>query len=174
MTLRPVQGGQRFAPGRATTPSPDTDVDLYQLEVSGGAGQQIDVVLNDTGDNNLAGVTLELLSTDGSTVLATGSPNVVEGTEAENFDLGILGFEVSAAGEDLPESCHEARVVGPLSQAPLLHTSPVSEQSAPSVQVPATQVSTVSPLHRDVGEAGQTQLPPEQLRSAAAQSVVLT
>ena len=74
------------------------DVDEYTLDLTGKAGQPIDVAL--AGQiADFAGETLELLAPDGSTVLATAVADPVQpGVPAKNYELGILDFIVPQDG----------------------------------------------------------------------------
>ena len=73
------------------------DVDLYELDLTGTTGEMIDVVLAGLEGVDFAGQTLELLGTDGTTVLATAAPDF-SGVDIKNYDLGILDFVVPADG----------------------------------------------------------------------------
>ncbi|MEZ6125032.1 MAG: peptidoglycan DD-metalloendopeptidase family protein [Planctomycetaceae bacterium] len=76
-----------------------TDSDLYQLDLSGHRGQQIDILLSGLNGLNPAAQTLELLDVNGTTVLATGSRQPVQaGTTVTSYGQGILDFEVPQDG----------------------------------------------------------------------------
>ena len=74
------------------------DVDEYEVDLTGKAGEPIDVIL--AGDGvDLSGATLELLATNGTTVLATGVTDPVQAaTDVTNYDQGILDFIVPSDG----------------------------------------------------------------------------
>ena len=75
------------------------DVDEYEVDLTGKAGQLIDVVLAGHDGVSFAGELLELLDVDGSTVLATGSTEPIQaGTTVTSFDLGIADFTVPTDG----------------------------------------------------------------------------
>lgn len=75
------------------------EVDEYEIDLTGLAGQAIDVVLAGQGSVDFSGQSLELLDVDGATVLATAIPDPLSaGTNASNLDLGILGFTIPADG----------------------------------------------------------------------------
>lgn len=73
------------------------DIDEYTLDLTGKAGQPIDVILAGQDGADFSGELLELLDIDGNTVLAAASPDPL-GTVADNYDLGILDFLVPADG----------------------------------------------------------------------------
>ena len=76
-----------------------SEEDEYEVDLTGKAGELIDVLLAGHDGVSFAGELLELLDTDGSTVLATASTEPVQaGTTASNFDLGILDFTVPDDG----------------------------------------------------------------------------
>ena len=75
------------------------DVDEYLIDLTAAAGQTLDVLLS--GRPELVDATLQLTDLTGQTVFATGvaNPDVPLGgaaADAENFELGILDFEVPA------------------------------------------------------------------------------
>ncbi|MDA1055940.1 MAG: matrixin family metalloprotease, partial [Planctomycetota bacterium] len=75
------------------------DLDEYEVDLTGRVGQPVDFLLSGLGDTDFAAQTLELLDADGTTVLATGKPEPVQGSAAvTNYDVGILGFIVPADG----------------------------------------------------------------------------
>ncbi len=73
------------------------DVDLYELDLTGTTGETIDVVLAGLDGVDFSGQTLQLLGTDGTTVLATADPDI-SGVDIRNYSLGILDFVVPADG----------------------------------------------------------------------------
>ena len=74
------------------------DVDAYTVNLTGQVGKKLDIVLAGIG-NDFSNQQLQLIGTDGSTVLATGVIDPVQsGTNATNMDLAILGFTVPADG----------------------------------------------------------------------------
>ena len=73
------------------------DVDLYQLDLNGKAGETIEVALAGRNWVDFSGQTLELLDTDGTTVLATATAGSM-GVDISNYDLGIHNFVVPADG----------------------------------------------------------------------------
>ena len=75
------------------------DVDEYSVDLSGRAGQRIDVLLTGTDGVDFGDAQLELLDANGL-VLATAGDDPWAGT-ASNFDRGILGFVVPEAGDTL-------------------------------------------------------------------------
>ena len=75
------------------------DVDEYLIDLSGASGQTLDVLLS--GRPELVDATLEITDLTGTTVFASGvaNPDVPAGgaaVDADNFELGILDFEVPA------------------------------------------------------------------------------
>lgn len=75
------------------------ETDEYTVDLTGKAGQPIDVILSGQSGADLSGETLELLDVDGSTVLATAAADPVQsGVDAANYDLGILDFVVPTDG----------------------------------------------------------------------------
>ncbi len=75
------------------------DVDKYTVNLTGKAGHVLDIVLAGQQGVHFSGEQLQLLGTDGSTVLATAVTNpVASGTTVTNYDLGILNFVVPASG----------------------------------------------------------------------------
>jgi len=73
------------------------DVDEYTIDLTGKAGQAIDVVLAGQESANFSSAVLELLDTDGRTVLATATPDPL-GIPAPNYDLAVLDFLVPHDG----------------------------------------------------------------------------
>ncbi len=73
------------------------EVDEYEVTLTGKVGQPIDVILAGQDGVDFSTELLELLDTDGVTVLETGVPNPL-GVPAENYDLAILDFIVPADG----------------------------------------------------------------------------
>ena len=73
------------------------DVDKYTVNLAGEVGHHVDIVLAGQQGVSFAGEQLQLLGTDGSTVLATGVSNPL-GVTASNYDLGILDFVVPTSG----------------------------------------------------------------------------
>ena len=73
------------------------DVDEYTLGLTGKAGHAIDIILAGQDGVAFSGELLELLDTDGVTVLATAVNNPL-GEPAGSFDLGILDFTVPSDG----------------------------------------------------------------------------
>jgi len=95
----PVVGGHLFGLGAATGSGLTLDlpdVDVYTLDLTGKAGQLIDVVLAGQEGADFSGSLLELLDPAGTTV-RTAVPDPL-GVAAENYDLAILDFEVPADG----------------------------------------------------------------------------
>jgi methionine-rich copper-binding protein CopC len=81
------------------TGSGTPDVDSYTLNLTGKSGHRLDIVLAGQQGVRFSGEQLQLLGTDGSTVLATAIANpLATGTTVTNYDLGILGFVVPADG----------------------------------------------------------------------------
>ena len=78
-----------------STPLPD--VDEYTVDLTGKSGQPIDVVMAGQNGADFSGQLLELLDTDGITVLATATSDPL-GVTATNYDLGILDFSVPGDG----------------------------------------------------------------------------
>jgi serralysin len=75
------------------------DVDEFEIDLTGRSGRPIDIVLSGQNGADFAGQTVELLDTDGTTVLATGVSDAVSGgTATTNYDLGILDFIVPTDG----------------------------------------------------------------------------
>ena len=78
------------------SPGSGVDVDEYTLDLTGKTAQTLNIVM--AGVNaDFSGATLELLDTDGSTVLETAVSNPL-GTTAMNLDQVILGFVVPDDG----------------------------------------------------------------------------
>ena len=78
-----------------TTP----DVDEYTIDLTGHAGKQVDIVLAGQDGADFDSVSLELIAPDGSTVLASGTTDTTNsGTDAENYNQGIVDFTVPAGG----------------------------------------------------------------------------
>ncbi|MEO1997093.1 MAG: hypothetical protein ABGZ17_17630, partial [Planctomycetaceae bacterium] len=76
-----------------------TDVDFYEIDLTGKSGEPIDIVLTGLDGVSFAGETLELLDVNGTTILETGSAAPVEvGTTVSNYGQGILDFIVPADG----------------------------------------------------------------------------
>ena len=73
------------------------DVDEYTLDLTGRIGNRIDVVLDGQAGVDFSTATVELLDTDGVTVLAT-SASAPLGVAAANYDTALLGFTVPADG----------------------------------------------------------------------------
>ena len=79
--------------------SPAINVDEYEIDLTGRAGKSIDVILAGYGSADFSGELLELLAPNGSTVVATGTNDPIpNGSDATNYDLGILNFVVPADG----------------------------------------------------------------------------
>jgi subtilisin family serine protease len=75
------------------------DVDEYEIDLTGKTGERIDIVLAGINGANYEFETLELLDTNGTTVLRTGVFNPLHpGVNAANYDLGILDFVVPHDG----------------------------------------------------------------------------
>lgn len=75
------------------------DIDEYEVDLTGKIGSRIDILLAGVEGTDFSGQTVELRGPDGTTVLATAvSDPVSGGTDATNYDLGILGFTVPADG----------------------------------------------------------------------------
>ncbi|MDA8745457.1 Ig-like domain-containing protein, partial [Rubripirellula amarantea] len=75
-----------------TAPTSTSDIDEYTVDLTGKVNEPIDLVVSGLHGLDMSTATLELLNTDGTTVLATGV------TGATNFDVGILGYTVPADG----------------------------------------------------------------------------
>ncbi|NQV35421.1 MAG: S8 family serine peptidase, partial [Phycisphaeraceae bacterium] len=73
------------------------EVDAYTVDFTGKGGHAIDIVLAGHDSAVLSGELLELLGADGSTVIATAVLDPLGG-DAENYDLGILGFVIPVDG----------------------------------------------------------------------------
>ncbi|MEE8452632.1 MAG: hypothetical protein V3R99_11980, partial [Thermoguttaceae bacterium] len=73
------------------------DVDAYTFDLTGKTAGPIDVILTGQDGVDFSGEMLELLDTDGVTVLATASPAPL-GVSATNYDLAILDFVVPGDG----------------------------------------------------------------------------
>ncbi len=74
-----------------------TDDDAYSMDLSGAVGKKIDVLLTALNGSSLAGVGMDLIAPDGTTVLASAlaSPS---GFTPTNYNKGVLSFTVPAAG----------------------------------------------------------------------------
>lgn len=75
----------------------DPDVDEYTVDLTGAAGERIDIVLRGVDGVDLSESVLELIGPDGTTVIATGS-TLFAGSGVSNQDVAILGHEVAEAG----------------------------------------------------------------------------
>ncbi|CAK9077701.1 RTX-I toxin determinant A from serotypes 5/10 (APX-IA) (Cytolysin IA) (CLY-IA) (Hemolysin IA) (HLY-IA), partial [Durusdinium trenchii] len=73
------------------------DIDEYTIDLTGKSSSEISVMLAGRDGTDFSTATLELLDTDGTTVLATGSASPLT-QAAENYDQGILDFDVPADG----------------------------------------------------------------------------
>jgi subtilisin family serine protease len=73
-----------------------SDLDEFEIDLTGRAGQPLDILLKGV-DDDFSAESLQLIAPDGTTVLATGTANPL-GQPATNFDLGILAFEVPSDG----------------------------------------------------------------------------
>ncbi len=74
------------------------DVDLYTVDLTGKVGQRIDVVLTGLEGADFSDAALELLDTDGVTILGTANSAGLTNGQIANVDLGILGFTIPADG----------------------------------------------------------------------------
>lgn len=74
------------------------ETDVFSVDLTGSVGRSIDVILEGRGLADFSEQTLELLSPDGTTVLASGTPTPLGAPAATNFDLAILDFPVPADG----------------------------------------------------------------------------
>ncbi|MEZ6035747.1 MAG: LamG-like jellyroll fold domain-containing protein [Planctomycetaceae bacterium] len=75
------------------------DVDEFTIDLTGHTGETIDVILTRFEVQSFEGQTLELLDTDGTTVLATGTATpLTGGVNPTNADLAILDFPVPTDG----------------------------------------------------------------------------
>ena len=73
------------------------DVDVYTLDLTGKADSLVDVLLDGIGGADFSGSRLEFIDTDGSTVLASASPDPL-GPAGTNYDLALIGQSVPAGG----------------------------------------------------------------------------
>ena len=89
--LQLISGGSLSVGGTISLP----DIDEYWVTLA--ANQRIDIILAGQNHIDFSSETLELLDTDGNTVLATGRPDSL-GIDAKNYDLGILDFVVPSDG----------------------------------------------------------------------------
>jgi hypothetical protein len=88
-------GSGRFGVlGVSQTPA---DVDQFALDLTGRAGQPVDIALAGQSGVSFSASLLEVLAPDGATVLATATPSPL-GVKATNYDLAVLGFPVPADG----------------------------------------------------------------------------
>ncbi|MCR9296105.1 MAG: M36 family metallopeptidase [bacterium] len=78
-------------------PAAAPDIDEFEVDLSGKTGQSIDVVLT-SGVAAMGGAVLELLDTDGTTVLATGTSTLAAPASITNYRQGILDFEIPGDG----------------------------------------------------------------------------
>jgi hypothetical protein len=77
------------------------DTDEYTLDLSGKAGQRLDVVLTGLNGADFSTQVLELLD-DAGNVLAVGSTDPLgNGTDSPNFDLGITDFVIPDVGSNV-------------------------------------------------------------------------
>ena len=67
------------------------DVDEFTVDLTGHVGQPIDFVVAAQAGGSLSAASVELLSPDGTTVLATATKDPL-GVQATNFDQAILGY----------------------------------------------------------------------------------
>lgn len=98
------------------------DVDEYTLDLTGSAGHSIDIVFDGQGEADFTDVLLELIDTDGTTVLATGA---AMSSETETFlvgdinrdhrvdigDFTLLADAFGATGTNMPEDLNGDGVV---------------------------------------------------------------
>lgn len=78
--------------------APTVDDDQFTVDLTGSVGQTVDIVLAGQTHADYSAQTLELLSPSGA-VLATGvSDQIQSGSDATNYDLAILGHQVTAPG----------------------------------------------------------------------------
>ena len=110
---------------------PITDSDDFSIDLTNKVGQEIDIVLDGQPGADYSGQVLELRSADGLTLFATGVTDPVQsGTDATNYDLGILGYEVLAGGTYTIRVVSDASVVG--SEYGLIVTDPLLIESEPN------------------------------------------
>ncbi len=83
--------------GSPATPPDPFDLDKFTVDLTGQAGVSIDIVLAGQQGANFSTETLQLLDTDGFTVLATAAADPLA-VPADNYDLAILDFVVPADG----------------------------------------------------------------------------
>lgn len=74
-----------------------SEEDVFSINLSQAVGQSMDVLFVGEADVDFSSATLQLLSADGSTVLATGSADPL-GMPATNLTRGILDFVVPSSG----------------------------------------------------------------------------
>ena len=78
-------------------PQVDPDIDEYTLDLTGKAGEPIDVVLTGHAGSDFRGELLELIEPGGTTVLATAQASPL-GVSPDNYQLGILDFVLPQDG----------------------------------------------------------------------------
>ena len=86
-----------FRVTRSQTPA--ADVDQYAIDLSKHVGETVDILLAGQSRASYADQQLELRDANGSALLATGVINpIADNSNATNYDLGILGYEVQSPG----------------------------------------------------------------------------
>lgn len=97
-------GPAQFEIDAISLPNPGVggpDTDEYTVDLTGKAGQRIDVVLTGLGGADFSGELLELLDDVGN-VLAVGSADPLSaGFNPANFDVGLLNFTVPDVGSNV-------------------------------------------------------------------------
>ena len=79
-------------------PAPAPDIDEFEVDFTGKTGKLVDVIFT-SGEADFEGSLVELLDTDGTTVLATGSTEpYASGSKVSNYRQAISGFAVPADG----------------------------------------------------------------------------
>ncbi len=73
------------------------DTDRYTVDLTGKSGHHIDILLAGLEGADFSTASLELLDTDGVTVVATAAPAPVTSSPA-NYDLGIFDYLIPADG----------------------------------------------------------------------------
>ncbi len=72
-----------------------SDVDEYTVNLAAGP---VDIVVAGIDGNDLSSATIELIDTDGTSVLVTATDQPL-GVTAENYDQAVLGFAISSPGQ---------------------------------------------------------------------------
>jgi hypothetical protein len=79
--------------------TPTLDDDQFTIDLSSSVGRAVDIVLSGQAGADYSAQTLELWNPTGTTMLASGVSDPIQtGNQATNYDLGIIGYEVTSPG----------------------------------------------------------------------------